>query len=113
MIDWLYGIFTALIVFPLYVSWSSSGKLSVFLRGMFEPFAIGFLGGIMLLVMRLVANGWTKLDSIIGFAIGIAVVVLVSKGVRGTLKEELMTLMKEEGQRTAGLAEKKHRRIKK
>ncbi len=59
MTDWHFGVFTTLIALPLYATWLSGGKVSLLQRGIGEPFFIGLLGGVGIVIGSAVTGNWT------------------------------------------------------
>ncbi len=96
MTDWHFGVLTTLIALPLYATWLSGGKVSLLQRGIGEPFFIGFLGGITIVIASAVTRDWTVWSYILAFIVGIAVVVLIVKSVKGTLSREAEQSLKED-----------------
>ena len=88
MSDWHFGVFTTLILLPLFEVWLSSGRLKLLQRGVGEPFFLGLLGGIGIVIASIVRAEWTVWEQVMAFAVGIAVLVLIVKGVRGSLSRE-------------------------
>ena len=90
MSDWHYGVITTLLVFPLWATWLSGNKIKLFQRGILEPFIIAFLGSIGIFVGTMLSKSWSVSDSILAIFFGLAILVIIVKGTRGTLvaKEE-------------------------
>jgi membrane associated rhomboid family serine protease len=85
MSDWHYGVVTALLVFPLWATWMSWNKIMLFQRGIIEPFILAFLAGIAISIASAISKNWSVWDTVIAFCTGIALIVIITKGVRGTL----------------------------
>ncbi len=88
MSDWHFGVFTTLILLPLFQVWLSGGRLKLFQRGVGESFFLGLLGGIGIVIASIVRAEWTVWEQVMAFAVGTALLVLTVKGVRGSLSKE-------------------------
>lgn len=88
MSDWHYGVITTLLVFPLWATWLSGNKIRLFQRGVIEPFILAFLGGIGVFIGAIVSSNWNVPDTILALFLGLALLVMIVKGKRGTLGTE-------------------------
>ncbi len=90
MSDWHYGVITTLLIFPLWATWLFDNKIKLFQRGILEPFMVAFLGSIGVFIGTIISKSWNVWDSILATSFGLALLVMIIKGIRGTLsvKEE-------------------------
>ena len=85
MTDWHYGVITTLIVLSLWSTWVSGNKIKLFQRGVIEPFTLAVLGGATISIYRAISGGWQVWDEVLAFFTGVALLVIIVKGKRGTL----------------------------
>lgn len=88
MSDWHYGVIATLLVYPLWATWVSSNKIKLFQRGVIEPFALAFLGSIGVIIGAIVSKNWNVFVTILSLLFGLALIVMIVKGMRGTLGAE-------------------------
>ncbi len=88
MSDWHYGVIATLLAYPLWATWVSGNKIKVFQRGVIEPFVLAFLGCIGVIIGAIVSKNWNVFVTILSLLFGLALIVMIVKGVRGTLGAE-------------------------
>jgi len=88
--DWFYGFITTLLVFPLWATWLSGNKIRLLQRGIGEPFMLALLIGVPISIYSAVSGDWHGPQEALALSTGVALLVTIMKGKRGTLvaKEE-------------------------
>jgi len=81
---WVCGILTACLILPVWANWVSGGKIRLGEKGMYVPFVIGLLGGVGAIIgFAIGGEEWGASGYGLSIAMGIALLALIVKGVRG------------------------------
>jgi len=85
-----WGVVIGCMILPIWANWISADKIRLSQKGIFEPFALGLLGGIGGSIGYIV-RGIDVSGIVLCSVTGIAVLVVIVKSIRGTfiIKEDV------------------------
>ena len=87
-----WGVVIGCIILPIWANWISADKIRLSQKGIFEPFALGLLGGIGGSIGFIVLGWENDVDGIVLCSVtGVALLVFIVKSIRGTfiIKEDV------------------------
>ena len=85
-----WGVVIGCMILPIWANWISADKIRLSQKGIFEPFALGLLGGIGGSIGYIV-RGIDVSGIVLCSVTGIAILVVIVKSIRGTfiIKEDV------------------------
>ena len=78
-----WGVVIVCMILPIWANWISDGRIRLSQKGIFEPFALGLLGGIGGSIGYIV-RGIDVNGIVLCSVTGVALLVFIAKNIRGT-----------------------------
>jgi hypothetical protein len=79
-----WGVVIGCMILPIWANWISAGRIRLSQKGIFEPFALGLLGGIGGSIGYIV-RGIDVNGIVLCSVTGVALLIVIVKSIRGTL----------------------------
>ena len=79
-----WGVVIGCMILPIWANWISADKIRLSQKGIFEPFALGLLGGIGGSI-GFIVRGMDVSGIVLCSVTGVALLVVIVKSIRGTL----------------------------
>jgi hypothetical protein len=83
-VNWFCGVLSASLIYPIWANWVSGGKIKIGQRGIYEPFILALLGGVLVIIGWIVSRQSLGVGLIaLSLSMGAATLILIGKWLKG------------------------------